>query len=339
MFQQIGEWYSTTALKTDDQKLTARKVAGEALITAWNKAQFPELLQAVAYGLELLQPLVQTSNPAGALVCAAIVDAQPSFAVETEGPTLDPRLCALVALSEYLNRRLNKAAAWRRLEREVVMAEAIVSALRFRELTAGDFLNQRLNGLYAMAANLLDRMDESRRVRRSNPQAALAALKTKTDVAGIRDAMVEALQTVSSDVELDREELQALWWVFGGVSRKGERFKLMSPGTAAITAGFDLANITRWPGTIGIGALAARACATDAAFEIETLPADTAGQLLPAGKRAIVRGSPSLFPLLVLVADRADSGEPSSSSMRAGLLVGDAAQQAYGEFSLLGILG
>ncbi len=338
MFQQIGDWYGATGLKGDDVRLQARRAAGETLISGWAKASLPDLVSFVAYGLAALGDLPTEQDSVGNAVCEAIVNAQPSFDVESEANTLDPRLCVLVALGEFLARRLSRSATWKRVEREVVVAEALVTSLRYRDLTSGAFLNQRVIKLYGIAVALLDKMDESRRQRRGDPTLGFASLKTQTDLAAIRDALISSIQTLTHDVLLDREEVQALWWVFGGYSTTQKvAFARLEPAAAALVSGAELANMVRWPGTTAMGALAARLVPDGGTFAIEALSPGVAKSIVENDDVAMVRAFPSVFPLLSAAADRIQE-KAATVSLRTALEPAEVAQQSFSEFSLLGAL-
>jgi hypothetical protein len=344
MLSQVGEWYSSTSLKADDQKLIARRSAAEALAVQWSKppTTAADLLNAVAYGLEVLSPIGPSANTAGAIVGAAITKEQPSFAPETDGGTLDPRLCALVALSELLSRRLARPGGWRRREFEVVAAEAIVAGCRFRQFQTGAFLSQRVTNVYALSASLLDKMDESRRQRRGDPTSLLNGLKTKTDVASVRDDLAAALTLLFADVQLDREEVQALWWVFGGVSQNTPvRFSELSPSEAATRAGLELASITHWPGTLGMAALAARVAAMPAGaeqpFDRASVSPESRSAVLASPRADQVRRWPAIFPLLATLVD-GPGAQDGTAILKSDLTVSEAAMQMFTECSLLGIV-
>jgi hypothetical protein len=336
MLQNVGDWYSVTDLKTDDAKLIARRTAGAALVETWGKAsvRVSDLLDASAYALELADTVV-ADNPIGAAVCAEISNAQPSFDIEKERDGQDPRICAAMALSELLAQRAARSSNWRRTEREVLIAEAFMSALRFRQMDAGKFLQERLQRIYDQAASLLRVMDASRRLRRGEPASLIQSARAITDVASIQKLLTTAFETVFRDVELDREELQALWWVFGGVSIvDGKPFSELSPTEAAVCAGSELAGITNWPGTSPTSALAARIINTEADFDGANLDSERIQRLLTEEQRGLVRRWPSIFPLLSL-ASAPERSEVKLSALLAKLTAKQAAQQAFGEFSLL----
>lgn len=271
MLSQIGEWYQTTDLKNNDERLAQRRRAAETLIAAWEKA--PPALQivdVVCLGLEAALEARTGENPALEQVFDAISQEQPTFDRTQGATTIDARLCVLMALGELMHRRLGKADTLRKKEPALAAAQAIACALRYRMPTIGAFLDDKLQTLLETSERLLAKLDQARRARRANPTAALAnvAFTSESGLVDLKKVVGEALEQLATNAALDREELQALWWVFGGYSlSQAKLFKTLDPATAALMAGVELSEIVAWPGTLGVGVLAARVAALSEAAE------------------------------------------------------------------------
>lgn len=346
MLADIGQWFKTTAIESNDEKLAQRRAAADALATAWEKAPGVQVVDAVSLGLEVSSAR-GAEKAAMASVLDAMATAQPSLDRDAAAANMEPRLCAIVAVGEMIARRAAKNVAWQRKEPAVVAAEAVASGMRFQTPVAGPYLEQRLAALLASAELLLDKGDQARRTRRADIPALIAAVNSSTELEPLRKATKAALETLWFDVQLDREELEALWWVFGGYSISSHRaFASLSPADAALLAGLELAQIATRPSSLGIAALASRVTSLSSGDSaggigkfLSTVEANIWSAISPSGKGAeLVHKAPNVFPLCTIALAGGPNGGGNASSMREDLTKSQLAIQAFTEHSLLSAL-
>lgn len=347
MLSQTGEWYKTTAIQDNDERLAQRRRAAETLVASWEKAAAPQIIDVVCLGLEAALPVRGENSPALGSVLDAIAHEQPTFDRALGASAIDPRLCVLVGLSEFLHRRMAKPEALRKKESALIAAQALTCALRYRLVTAGGFLDEKVQSLLDVAEALLVKLDQGRRVRRVDPAAAMASVVLSGEAAwaNLKKAVLDSLNLMTANAALDREELQALWWVFGGYSISQQRpFAQLPPATAALTAGVELSSLIAWPGTMGTGVLAARVAVLPEGVDGKTCDEffddvdDAIWRFcLAADQTSLVDDRSITFPLLSAAAS-GDHRLPTSILMRPSLSREEIAVQAFSERCLLAAL-
>jgi len=342
MLSETGQWFKTTEIETDDAKLALRRQAAGEILTAWEKAAPSTIVKAVSLGLEALKPIEETDNRVLPAIMDAITNAQPSVERDHVERSLEPRLLALMTIGEMLGRRLGRDDNWRRNEPAVIAAECLASALRYAAKTGNGFLVGRIQGLLASADALLSKMDGSRRNRTPKMSEKVAAIRAGGDLPSAKAAIADALEQMLHDQNLDREELQALWWVFGGYSLLGDdAFAALPDATAALFAGAELASIVHWPGTSAMSALAQRIIrkpkerAGDGLIAaLAAIDAASWGKAVPASAKDMLVATPALFPVTSVAFVDADDRLNSLSALKSTLSPADLAAQVFMERSL-----
>jgi hypothetical protein len=115
-----------------------------------------------------------------------------------------------------------------------------------------------MRGLLESAEQVLNTFDARRRERKGSPSNHFAEAAAD-QTADWRKVVGEALRELEEDASKDREELEALWWVFGEYSYKlMKSYADLNPASASVTAGVELAEIVNPPATLGMTALASR---------------------------------------------------------------------------------
>lgn len=342
MLNEIAEWYRTTELRDNDERLIQRRQAADQLVGALEKASSSQIVDAVCLGLEVAHEERGDQNRFLTVVLDAIVDAQPSFDRVRGATSLEARLCILAAVSELLSRRLSKTEALRRKEPAMAASLAICCALRHRDSATGHFLEERLADLLAMAEKMLMRFDRARRGRTAVGDLKKAELPDG-DIGALRDAAATAIAALESNAQLDREELQALWWVFGQYSTTMNKpFAALNGKTAGLVAGFELSQIVAGPATVGMAALAARnarAAANSAINDsMSEIDAQAWSQCIDASEQPLIAGRGAVFPFLTTAATDGHK-TPASSLVRSTTAADEIASQVFSERSLLRLLG
>lgn len=350
MLNTIGDWYRLVSPFPDDDRLRKRRASAGSLATSLAAAKVDEILDFVGLAIEAVDAGRNPDNPALAVVLHSVLEDEPSLDRKIAAESLDLRICAAIALGEFMTNAGNVGTV-RRRSSAALAAAAVASALRHRQATTGDYAEERAVALLNVAETILEGIDRHRRERKDTAVARFNKLAeagdanvpalVKTLVAGLHDEMLK-----------DREELQALWWVFGGHSHSARRpFKELDGGTAAVLAAIELAGIVRPPATLGLSALASRAARAARNGEVqvplrellESVSADAWTALRPkGGDMERVRKNPSLFPITA-IACQFRTGRSLDESIRAsGNFAGDTAlapvdlaAQVFTEWSLI----
>lgn len=305
MLQTIGEWYKLIDLDVKDEMLDKRKAAATALVDDWAKLTTDAALEVASLAVDFFSSDRKLQTGARDQVLNAIRTSQPSFDVNSATVEADLRACCAVALNELFARHLERRVVPRS---SLAAASCIISALRWRSTKLGIHATACMSSLLMNAEDIVDVTDERRRLRKEVPtvkyQRAFAEDSATLVSAG------EAIDQIYSEMLKDREEIQALWWVFGGFSHLTKKsFKSLDVGTAAVIAGCELAQIIKAPATHALTALSARAvrAAIDSENELllkeilSVVHIDTWKLLtLSARCEALVRRHWSIFPISYL---------------------------------------
>lgn len=302
MLQTIGEWYKLIDLDLQDDLLEKRRVAASTLADEWTKLSSDSALDVVAYAIDIFSTDRKVQNSAREDVLTAVRNAHPSFDAQHATSDADLKTCGAVALNELMSRQADR----RNVSRTIVLpASCAVAALRWRTTRLGVHAANCMSSILRNAEAILDAADERRRVRKDLPTA-----KYKSSLAEAGATLVnagEAIDLLYSEMLKDREEIQALWWVFGGYSHlKSGAFKDLSASNAAILAGCELAQIIRAPATSALAALCARATRAAPSSEeessidtiLQNVDQDTWKMLdLTTRAESLIRKNALIFPI------------------------------------------
>lgn len=302
MLQTIGEWYKLIDLDLTDELLEKRRSAASALVDDWAKLPVDAAIDAVAFALDTFSNDRKLRNGTRETVLAAVLNAHPSFDPQQATADADLKTCCAVALNEFFVRQAERRSI---LRSSVLPASCTAAALRWRTTKSGVHVSQCMNSLLQNAEAILDAADERRRVRKDLPadkfKNSLAEDGATLSTAG------EAIDLLYSEMLKDWEEIQALWWVFGGYSHlRKSAFQDLSASDAAIVAGCELAQIIKAPATFALTALCARATRAapnaneKAAFGtiLQNVGTDCWKALdITTRAESLIRKHPSIFPV------------------------------------------
>jgi hypothetical protein len=350
MSTNIRAWYRGAAIGDSDERLSQRRSAAAELASQLEGTAAKEVAKTVAFGLGILTGSAGSSE-ASETVIEIMQNSQPSLDPEDPATLGDARLCTLASIETLIAERSARAARLARREPAVVAGEAIVAALRFRQAAVGEKLAEQLSTLAATAEALLDKLDLGRRTRRTELKPPLTRLRSAADVTAIRDEAVRAMENIWNDSLLDREELQALWWAFGGFSPTlSASYSSMTPLRAALAAGVDLASLIQWPGTRAFSELATRPSGLRLAEVAlgdgangNVLDASSAADfdaLIGAAREGYEDQLAILMPLTASAIERAAGGDGKAplAGLKADISLRDLARQAFAEASLWKVL-
>ena len=324
----VGDWYRLTNPFPDDARLIKRRDAAGRLGAKLTTARPQDALDFAALALEAVGLPCCGENAALQRVLAEILIDEPGLDARRAGTTLDPRICSAVALDGFIRTDPRTVRRW---STATLVATAIACALRNRPITAGAIAAELAGSLLGAAEGILDGMDERRRTRAHRITSRIE------DVDATAPDAVEKLKAqmaqMASDQARDREELQALWWIFGGRSVRTRRlFREFKPGTVALLAGVEMAEIVAPPPTAGMAALASRAASSAANDGQRMRLVDLLAQATPEAWEALrtatgaepVRRNPAMFPISSVAFALAAGQELQAASRVIGTFEGDA---------------
>jgi hypothetical protein len=169
----------------------------------------------------------------------AIREFQPSFAGDVDANQLELRLVAAIVIGERVRSEPSDPI-------NVYLASLLIGALLLQPLPAEVYIARLIEDLVEVAKASLRKASNAVRARRPWPN------KSSVDITGddhtavalsAKKAFDVLLGAITSNAAADREELDVLWWVFGGRSaRTGERFQSMTDGERVFNAAIELSD-------------------------------------------------------------------------------------------------
>ena len=171
---------------------------------------------------------------------AAIKKQSASFV--QDGRDLEMSVCAAAAVVQSIESRVKTTDTWHAAD---VLAVALWSALSFLPACTEPKLEEfRTLAVAAARKRILDNSLETR-ARHDVPEfGAFGGEKTTSKT--FASATASTVDALRLNAELDREEINLLWWVLGGVSEIFERpLQSLSPEVRAVTAGVEIGALMR----------------------------------------------------------------------------------------------
>ena len=307
MLSRLANFYLIVNPSPGDTVITQRKDAITAFLSKLDDADLlADCVELAIVGLPGNANARQKTT-AGAMM-AAIQQQQPSLTGDIVSNALDVRVCAGVAVGEYLLQHQDSPTA-----ATVPAAALVVSSLQTRPRTNERYIANFLDALLATARAVLDRTAASVRDRPPIQFGDIGDGEPDTIEAALRVLQ----KSVEKNVRADREELQILWWVFGAFSKLvAKPFRELDPATRALVAAAELAEISVLPPTIASSQFLAAVIREEGHFSlrqfVSTSPEVVMRRFSPsAGQVAeTVRSHPTLLPLTWVLNRKLDSGVP-----------------------------
>lgn len=301
MLDRLSDFYRIVSPEPADQTITQRR----ASITDLQKALSDPKLQAgcaelAAFGLGA-NPNGSQSAVAEQLV-KAIQARHPAFPSELSAHPLDLRVCAGVALGEYIKKN------------EATSASAlVVTALATRQPPEERHLATFLSALLSTARGKLETRARQSRQRPSLPKSAIVEAEPAAFAKTVSDAF-EALRTsLEANLKADREELQVLWWVFGGASEiLDQNYRLLEPPTRVLASALELSQLVVVPALSSCEHFLLKIIQDDASLGLQALVEDCPAEILERFEQAdpvdhVLKHHPALLPMTWLFTRQADS--------------------------------
>lgn len=245
---------------------------------------------------------------------AAIQDSQPSFAADVDANHLDLRLVAGVMIGERL--RSEPSDEW-----NVYIASLVISALLLQPMPKEIYVARLIEDLVKAAKASLAVTSKRLRERRPWPTKEMldaAGPEASAPAKNGKSALDTFFEVVASNAKADREELDVLWWAFGGRSaRTGERFESMADSERALIAATELSDRMLMPPISTAEHLLGSLVTEDTQLSLAELLRHVRKETLlefvtkKAGVQTVLESQPSLMPLTWL-ATRLIASELSS---------------------------
>ncbi len=303
MLNRISDFYRIVSPEPSDALITQRK---EAIASFLENLSEPELQYAcadiAAFGLgqSPSSPQVEAANS----IIAAIQASQPSFSSDLGANALDIRVFAGIALSEHI-----------KAENNAMIAAMIVSALGTRSLPQERYLAEFASALLEVASRFLETAGCEHRRRPELKMPAIQGVDLPTVSKSLKSGLESFKQAVDSNLRMDREELDILWWVFGGHSiTLGKPFHAMDIARRAIASASELAELVIVPPMIGSSQFLYATLKEDRPLTLRQLIEPCTPDLLNSVARLrtetseLLSAHPALLPFMWLSCRRLDSG-------------------------------
>jgi len=303
MLNRISDFYRIVNPEPSDALITQRK---EAIVAFMEQLPERKLQFACAdiagFGLSST-PTAPQANAADSII-AAIQVPQPSFSSDIGANALDLRVFAGIALGEYLG-----------THGDGVTAALVISALATRALPQERYLAEFISALLEAAQKSAG---AAGRARRERPQLEIATLQGG-DVPSLLKSVQGALhifrKAIDQNLRADQEELDILWWVFGGHSKTlGKPFHALDVPHRILASAGELAELVILPPSSGSTHFLHATLKEDCALSLRRLIEPCTSSVLETvtrhrdGAAIVLATHPALLPLTWLSCRRLDSG-------------------------------
>lgn len=243
MLKRLPDWYRIVNPAPSDSAIQQHEAAATALLSrlAANDLRV-SCTELAALGLGATPNSAQLKAVRAATEC--IRAQHPAFSEDYEQTALELRVCASTAIGEYISRALTSDDDD---DGPAIAAALVLSGLETRPLPDERYVWQMLNEILDLARELLSRKAAAIRQRDALPPPSSGPTDLATALKAISSlhAFMDELQ---AQAKADREELNVLWWIFGGYSNTARRpLDTLDLGARALAVGAELANLVLIP--------------------------------------------------------------------------------------------
>ena len=303
MLNRLSDFYRIVNPEPSDALITQRR---EAIVSFLEQFSSHELQYAcadiAAFGLGT-SPNAAQAEAAKAII-AAIQVPQPSFSSDIAANALDVRVFAGVALGEHLG-----------TQTDGTIAALVISALGTRVLPQERYLAEFVLALLEVARGSIETAGRAERARPELEIDAVQGTDIPTLTKSIKSVLDNFKYAVDRNLRADREELQILWWVFGGNSmRLGKQFQGLDLSQRVLASATELADLVIAPPMKGSNQFLNAVLKEDRPLTLRRLIEPCTSVLLEsfaqhrAETSVVLSGHPALLPLTWLSCRRLDSG-------------------------------
>ena len=304
MLNRLSDFYRIVNLEPSDALITQRK---EAITSFLGQLSNRDLQYActdiAAFGLG--SPPSPKQEEAAKLMIAAIQGPQPSFSSDIGTNPLDLRVFAGVSIGEHISQQA-----------DVTSAAVLVAALGTITLPQERYLAEFLSSLLAVARGCIETEAKAVRARAAELEVpAIQGTDWPTISKNVKSILEKFKDVIEQNVRADREELEILWWVFGGYSATmGKQFAALDLSERVVASANELANLVVTPPTRGSQQFLNAVLKENGSLSLRQLIEPCHPALLESmtASRAetseVLSGHPSLLPMTWLSCRRLDSG-------------------------------
>jgi len=317
MLSHLSDVYRIVNPNPPDAVITQRR---EAIVAFLERLAEPTIRYAcadiAAFGFGVTPGASQAA--AAQLLIAAIQGPQPSFSSDIATNALDLRVCAGVALGEYLEPSAPSDEDEEGKEQgdsNEDMAALVISALATRPLPQDQHLAGFVSALLRIARQSLEKAGRAKRERPKLAMATISGTDVPSLLKNLNTALGDFADVVDRNLQADREELEILWWVFGGHSTTlGKPFQALDLAQRAMAAGSELAKIALLPPAPGSAQFLLAVLQEDRSLTLGQLMKSCGADILQSvaerakGIETVLKDHPALLPLTWLCGRRIDSG-------------------------------
>lgn len=302
MLNRLSDFYRIVNLEPSDALITQRKEAINSFIEQLSNRELQYACADIAaFGLGSAPSPKQ--EEVAKLMIAAIQGRQPSFSSDIGANALDLRVFAGVSLGEHISRQA-----------DVTSAALLVAALATRPLPQERYLAEFLSALLAVAEGCLETDAKALRARAGLEIEAIQGADFPTISKNVKSALEKLKDAMEQNLRADREELEILWWVFGGYSANiGKQFAALDLSQRVVASATELADLVVTPPTRGSQQFLNAVLKEDGSLSLRQLIEPCSSTLLESmtTRRAemseVLSNHPSLLPLMWLSCRRLDS--------------------------------
>jgi hypothetical protein len=254
------DWYRIVNVKAAASTVETRKLAAQDLAEQLSTRGQEQLLLATLHGI-VLERGFHASPSAATAALAAIKAHDSAVPADLKENALELRACSAIAIGELLHnpgKGVGTAA--------VLAALAVRSALMYRLPPKEKHLSELFAQLAELAEVALSKAADERRQRVPALLQRLDKIEDPSDPTNLKSYLTTTravIRGLQSQATVDREELDALWWLFSGYSSlaKGQ-LSAHSIETGAYCAAMELADIALLPPLSSMQELVVRATDT-----------------------------------------------------------------------------
>lgn len=249
MLSRLAEWYRIVNVQPPPDLIDRRHKTVEEIVSrirgdlSWGTVL--DCVSGAVTGFEHHKP----DSEAVTFLVAAVKQQDSAFAHDLTDNALELRTVCAVALGELFVTAAGAVAD----ETALTIAASLESGLYVRPATGRRFLDAMLLELRNAAAAARSTAQLARRKRAETTGKRLLTFdESVTDplaaIKSLSAALKAALKEANLQAAIDREELDILWWLMGGASTvTGTSFAAMSPSSACIAAGAEMADLCLLP--------------------------------------------------------------------------------------------
>lgn len=292
MISKVYEWLRAADLQPDDQMVTTRTKAVEDLEKKIREAKdYGLLLGTVTVAVGGCERLGEKS-PAFGTILGCVRTQSPAFPSAIAENGLHLRMICCLGLGELLTSNDDGEPD----NEELMVASLLVPGLGLKPSEAGRHLDKVFDELGGVARANLQKQAVSLRERVDLDWKDFDGLKaTETEPPTFNRQLLPALKDLIKGLqkqqELDREELEVMWWLYNGYSeRLRKQIKSATTALAAVAIGCELADRVALPATVGLSELVIQAAVRERpAAQIKAKPIEKiVSELGETGRRLLL---------------------------------------------------